>query len=99
MCYNIIYNTDEEIPKVCSINYKTPFSHQIDIKNSDSISSHLVKAKVEKVDFSLLNSRKVGANVTVVFNVILNEATSHEISCESDEGIPVKSENIKCFNF
>ncbi len=96
--YNIIYNTDEEVQKVSSISYKTPFSHQIDIKNLDLISSHLVKAKIEKVDCTLLNSRKVGVSTTVVLDVVLNEEICEEYSYDTSKCIPVKTESIRCFN-
>lgn len=95
---NVIYRSDEETPRVCSINYKLPYSQQFDVKNVNDEADLCVTSKVCHVDVSAPNSRKVNVEATLLFDILLTQYYEEEISILCDDEPCSKTKQITSYN-
>lgn len=93
----IIYISDEATPKIYTINTKTPFSHQVDVKEINGDSNLCVYARVNSTQYNAQNSRKINIVSNVSFNIFATQydEKSVDVSCGD---IPVKSREISAYN-
>lgn len=98
--YTILYSGDEEPVHVKSINFRTPFSQQIEVSGiSDDMLSY-IRSDVRHIEYHIQNSRKINVRsvVSLDTNVIDSKISSVVSGIHSDSSIPSKSEVIKAFN-
>lgn len=76
--YNILYIPDCEGESVKSISSEMPFSHTIDKKQIPADSVLDVSSNIERVEFTLLNSRKLNIKTAVLisYSVLENKEVS-----------------------
>lgn len=98
--YTILYSGDEEKVNVKSINFRTPFSQQIEIAGIENDMFNYVKAEVQHIEYHIQNSRKINVKSVVSLSAdVIDSVEAPVISgISSDSSIPVKSEVIKAFN-
>ena len=101
MDYSIIYLSDEKNDdgKIKSIKVRSPFTHQLEVKNADSASFSKITAEASNVEFSVVNSRKINIKSVIDFqsSIILSdeiEALGEVVS----EGVPFKTQEVSSFS-
>ncbi len=71
--YSILYIPDKEGECIKSILTEMPFSHTIDKKQISNITMIDISTDIERVEFTLLNSRKLNIKTAVSLNMVLYE--------------------------
>lgn len=98
--YTILYSGDEEQIHVKSINFKTPFSQQIEVEGVEDNMFNYVKSDVRHIEYHIQNSRKINVKsvVSLETNIIRSGVAPVVAGISSSSSIPVKNEVIKAFN-
>jgi len=96
---NIIYVADKD-KKLAKINKSVDFTHFLEIDGVDSKCKSIVNCRVEHVDFSLINSRKmnVKAIVSVYGRAFAKEKKEAIVGIQGDEGVEYLKKTIKLAN-
>ncbi|AST57624.1 peptidoglycan-binding protein [Thermoanaerobacterium thermosaccharolyticum] len=96
---NIIYVADKE-KKLMKINKSIDFTHFLEISGSKSKCKSLVNARVEHVDYSLINSRKmnVKAIVSISGRAFDKEKKEAIVGIQGEEDIEYLKKTVKLSN-
>ncbi len=98
--YTILYSGDEEKISVKSINFRTPFSQQIEVAGVEEDMFNYVKSEVRHIEYFIQNSRKINVKAVVALdtNVVDSSVAPVVSGITSDSSVPVKSSVVKAFN-
>lgn len=98
--YTILYSGDEEKVHVKSINFRTPFSQQIEVQGVESDMFNYIKSEVRHIEYHIQNSRKINIKSVVSLDTsVIDSVVAPVISgISSDSSIPVKNDVIRAFN-
>lgn len=98
--YTILYSGDEEKVHVKSINFRTPFSQQIEVAGVENDMFSYVKSEVRHIEYHIQNSRKINVKSVVSLDTdVIDSVVAPVVSgITSDSSIPVKNDVIKAFN-
>ncbi|MCD8049363.1 MAG: DUF3794 domain-containing protein [Clostridia bacterium] len=67
--FNILYISDEENPRVCSVTKSAPFTHVSLCESSDENVVCIASAAVSSVSFSLVNGRRIKASCDLTLSI------------------------------
>lgn len=98
--YTILYSGDEEKVSVKSINFRTPFSQQIEVSGVEDDMFNYVKSEVRHIEYYIQNSRKINVKAVVALDTnVVNSGVAPVVSgISADAALPVKNDVIKSFN-
>lgn len=98
--YTILYSGGDDTIEVKNINYRTPFTQQIEAEGIEEDMFNYVISNVSHVEFKIQNSRKINIKSVVSFDTGIADMISAPSvsSVITDIKIPMKKETVKSLN-
>ena len=88
--YNILYIPDSEGEKIKSIKTTADFRQAVSCPGVGDGSASIVEAAAERVEFNVVNSRKLRLRTIIALNYEVFDIKEYEITCSTDD------ENAEC---
>lgn len=96
--FKVLYNADDELQSIHSVDASTDFREEIQVENVDEKMSAEIKANVEHIDYSLTDDLRI--SVKTVLDIASKAVLDNSIDIVKDikgvEGLQMLKENIKC---
>lgn len=74
--FNILYQSDDPLRAICNINHTISFDQTIDIRSEDTKVNSQVEYKIEHLDSSIINGRKI--NIKAILDCYTNISKEYE---------------------
>lgn len=98
--FKILYMSDDPSRLLCSIDHSINFDQTVDVENSNSNIKSYVTCKIEHIDYTVLNGRKL--NVKAILNsnvkVVKNIEVAAISAIQGSDNIQVRTQQLNMYN-